>query len=35
MTEKKPVCPHCGSKGEQSNKYLQRCTNYAECGRYF
>jgi len=32
---KEPVCPHCGSGGEPTNKYLLRCVNYSECGRYF
>jgi NADH pyrophosphatase NudC (nudix superfamily) len=27
-------CPHCGTRGEPSNKYLYRCQQY-ECGRYF
>ena len=30
-----PTCPHCGSTGTQSNKYLLRCDNTTECGRYF
>jgi len=29
-----PYCPHCGAEGQQSNKYLYRCTNF-QCGRYF
>lgn len=27
-------CPHCGTKGIPSNRYLWRCTS-GECGRYF
>jgi hypothetical protein len=32
---KQAVCPHCGAKGEPTNRYLLRCTQYVECGRYF
>jgi ssDNA-binding Zn-finger/Zn-ribbon topoisomerase 1 len=30
------TCPHCGT-GEliRTNRYLYRCTNYEECGRYW
>lgn len=36
MPEKKPEkCPHCGGTGEPTNRYLLRCTNYTDCGRYF
>ena len=30
-----PKCPHCGSTGTPTNKYLLRCDNVSECGRYF
>jgi hypothetical protein len=30
-----PYCPHCGAIGEESNKYLYRCTEVFKCGRYF
>jgi hypothetical protein len=33
--ENTPKCPHCGAEGEPTNRYLLRCTQYAECGRYF
>lgn len=27
-------CPHCGTIGDPSNRYLYRCSN-PECGRYW
>ena len=33
--EKIPKCPHCGADGEPTTKYLSRCTNHVDCGRYF
>ncbi len=28
-------CPHCGSGGEMTNKYVYRCDENVKCGRYF
>ena len=28
-------CPHCGSEGQMTNKYIYRCDENVECGRYF
>lgn len=35
MTKEALKCPHCGSSGQSTNKYLLRCVNYVECGRYY
>lgn len=28
-------CPYCEHEGQRTNRYLFRCTNYEECGRYW